>query len=330
MRKQVILKYFLITICTFLIILCTNYYYEKGKFILFLLILIIYVCMLVNIKINEDKLISNVKNNSENFKKLILFNESIKFENIEKYYHKINEREYSVRSYDKARAKDILRYNIENNIDNLKTDIEKAIKNKKIYDDYVAKFDTLSENVKKNSNVESRKFKNVEKFLIKKYTISKDVYNIRVAVKVFYRSPKGQNYYSKSKVVYFDELCDIYNLWLKGKNYEITSKIERSIINDDIRYNVLKRDNYTCCICGATSKDGVKLHVDHIIPVSKGGKTIMSNLQTLCDRCNIGKSNKINDLLLCPLCGGKLVNKNGKYGPFIGCSNYPKCRYIQK
>ncbi len=80
--------------------------------------------------------------------------------------------------------------------------------------------------------------KNVKKFFIKKYKIIKDVYNIRVGVKVFYRSPKGQNYYSKSKIVYFDELCDIYNLWLKAKNYEITSKIERSIINDDIRYNV--------------------------------------------------------------------------------------------
>lgn len=32
----------------------------------------------------------------------------------------------------------------------------------------------------------------------------------------------------------------------------------------------------------------------------------------------------------CPKCGGDLVTKNGKYGPFIGCSNYPKCKYIKK
>lgn len=30
---------------------------------------------------------------------------------------------------------------------------------------------------------------------------------------------------------------------------------------------------------------------------------------------------------VCPKCGGKLVEKHGKYGDFIGCSNYPKCRY---
>lgn len=32
----------------------------------------------------------------------------------------------------------------------------------------------------------------------------------------------------------------------------------------------------------------------------------------------------------CPKCGGGLVKKNGKYGPFYGCSNFPKCRFIKK
>ena len=101
-------------------------------------------------------------------------------------------------------------------------------------------------------------------------------------------------------------------------------------MNDDIRYNVLKRDNFTCQICGATAKDGAKLHVDHIIPIARGGKTVMSNLQTLCERCNMGKSDKINEEdnnMVCPRCGSKLVKRNGKYGSFIGCSSYPKCRY---
>jgi DNA-directed RNA polymerase subunit M/transcription elongation factor TFIIS len=32
----------------------------------------------------------------------------------------------------------------------------------------------------------------------------------------------------------------------------------------------------------------------------------------------------------CPKCGGNLVLRNGKYGQFKGCSNYPKCRFIAK
>ena len=59
-------------------------------------------------------------------------------------------------------------------------------------------------------------------------------------------------------------------------------------------YDVLKRDGFKCCICGAKAKDGVKLEVDHIIPISKGGKSLMNNLQTLSERCNRGKRDKIN------------------------------------
>ena len=63
-------------------------------------------------------------------------------------------------------------------------------------------------------------------------------------------------------------------------------------ISDKLRYAVLKRDNFKCCACGASpAKDSsVELHIDHIVPWSKGGETALENLQTLCSRCNIGKS----------------------------------------
>lgn len=65
-------------------------------------------------------------------------------------------------------------------------------------------------------------------------------------------------------------------------------------VNLRLRFLVLQRDNYTCCKCGASpAKDSGKttLHVDHIHPWSKGGETIMENLQTLCMECNLGKGN---------------------------------------
>lgn len=68
---------------------------------------------------------------------------------------------------------------------------------------------------------------------------------------------------------------------------------QRKLLTDGMRYDVLKRDGFRCQLCGATAKDGIKLHVDHIIPISKGGKTEMQNLRTLCERCNLGKGNKI-------------------------------------
>jgi hypothetical protein len=59
-----------------------------------------------------------------------------------------------------------------------------------------------------------------------------------------------------------------------------------------LRYKVLVRDNFSCKQCGASpAKDpSVELHIDHIAPWSKGGETVFENLQTLCLKCNLGKS----------------------------------------
>jgi hypothetical protein len=57
-----------------------------------------------------------------------------------------------------------------------------------------------------------------------------------------------------------------------------------------LRMQILERDDYTCRVCGAQG-NGVKLHVDHIIPRSYGGATEERNLRTLCEKCNLGKHN---------------------------------------
>ena len=180
-----------------------------------------------------------------------------------------------------------------------------------------------------NSKYSSNKYKRIEKRVLKKIIYKKEDFLISLKIEVYYRSNGGNVNDSRKGKYLFDDLVTIYNDWKNGDKFEETKKQERKIMNDDIRYNVLKRDNYSCQICGATAKDGAKLHVDHIIPVSKGGKTVMNNLQTLCERCNIGKSNKTENDDICPKCGGKLVKRKGKYGEFIGCSNYPKCRFIK-
>jgi 5-methylcytosine-specific restriction endonuclease McrA len=58
-----------------------------------------------------------------------------------------------------------------------------------------------------------------------------------------------------------------------------------------LRFLVFLRDRFTCKSCGKTPAldPGTQLHADHILPWSKGGETILENLQTLCHQCNIGK-----------------------------------------
>lgn len=64
-------------------------------------------------------------------------------------------------------------------------------------------------------------------------------------------------------------------------------------VNWRLRARILIRDNCICRMCGASpAKDSsVVLHVDHILAWDLGGETVEENLQTLCEPCNIGKSN---------------------------------------
>lgn len=63
-----------------------------------------------------------------------------------------------------------------------------------------------------------------------------------------------------------------------------------------LRFKVLQRDLFRCRVCGASPSvtPGVLLEVDHIKPWSKGGETVMENLQTLCFACNQGKTNSLS------------------------------------
>lgn len=61
--------------------------------------------------------------------------------------------------------------------------------------------------------------------------------------------------------------------------------------NTRLTFVVMKRDNFTCRACGRSPANqlGLILHIDHIVPWAGGGETILENLQTLCESCNLGK-----------------------------------------
>jgi len=67
---------------------------------------------------------------------------------------------------------------------------------------------------------------------------------------------------------------------------------KREAIRKSVRFEVFKRDNFTCQYCGAKAPDAI-LHIDHINPVSKGGDNEIINLLTACVACNSGKSDRL-------------------------------------
>jgi hypothetical protein len=65
-------------------------------------------------------------------------------------------------------------------------------------------------------------------------------------------------------------------------------------ISKRLRYEVLRRDNYTCRYCGARAPE-VKITVDHVVPVALGGTDEPSNLAAACGDCNGGKTSSSPD-----------------------------------
>lgn len=73
----------------------------------------------------------------------------------------------------------------------------------------------------------------------------------------------------------------------------ISKRRSRREISDRQRFRILVRDGFRCKSCGTSplTKPGLELHVDHVLPWSKGGETVDDNLEAKCKQCNLGKGN---------------------------------------
>lgn len=82
-----------------------------------------------------------------------------------------------------------------------------------------------------------------------------------------------------------------HNDYLDYLRNEPRREAQKFIGKQKIRDFIFKRDGYKCLCCGTD----IKLSVDHIVPISRGGKNRLYNLQTLCCSCNSWKSSSIMD-----------------------------------
>ncbi|MBU0529538.1 HNH endonuclease [bacterium] len=98
---------------------------------------------------------------------------------------------------------------------------------------------------------------------------------------------------SESEDNEFDDLVEVQQE--ENLKEVIKHKTKRNI-SDRLRFRILMRDGFTCKSCGRSpvKERGVELHVDHILPWSKGGETVPENLETKCKKCNLGKGNAFN------------------------------------
>ena len=243
-----------------------------------------------------------VVDNSDKIKALAELNKKYLF----KSYQPTQTHPYSCktkREFDRLSVRDYFYRCVYNNSYSYEKIIECIKYNRTEYNTYLSKVSeaeslesTVTEELCKQLKVSLKKFKRREKKLFTKMTQRPPERDISIYCEITYTSPQGRNNYRNNAVFYFSDLQSIYERVKRQKAEQETKeykiKHERSKMSASLRYDILKRDNFKCQICGATQNDGVTLHVDHIVPVSKGGKTEWSNLRTLCERCNLGKSDK--------------------------------------
>lgn len=79
--------------------------------------------------------------------------------------------------------------------------------------------------------------------------------------------------------------CALNEAWYEFKS---VSKRRKSI-SCSRRFEIFRRDDFRCQMCGMTVQDGARLEVDHKVPVAGEGSDEESNLWTLCFKCNRGK-----------------------------------------
>lgn len=102
----------------------------------------------------------------------------------------------------------------------------------------------------------------------------------------------------------------LYKKTPEGRETKYRFKIKRKSYKYKVQFKpfqrrkLLERDNWTCQMCKCKVHDRKtdintpdKAHLDHIIPISKGGNSEPENLQVLCRDCNIKKADKIIELV---------------------------------
>lgn len=186
--------------------------------------------------------------------------------------------------------------------DEINTVLDQVSENRKTYREYIAAFDALSSRITyvecENLRINYVKFRETEQKLVSMEKLDM-IMSLEITCKVAYTSPKGQNHYEKECTYLESEIrtaikdVDARVEFMRSEAWR--RKNERSKVTPSLRYDVMRRDGFRCCLCGRSAANGAELEVDHIVPVSKGGNTTYGNLQTLCRECNRGKGAKMTE-----------------------------------
>lgn len=143
--------------------------------------------------------------------------------------------------------------------------------------------------------------------------------------KSYFKNPIHQNYghvKALSDVLNIDEKKIISIVCFSN---QVKLKVDVKSCVTYLDYLVGEIKKYDKVIVNDSIESIKKVLVDTNIVDEQRRKNHVKDIKT-----KVKDEKEMSDNMICPKCGSQLVNRNGKYGFFIGCSNYPKCRYIKK
>ena len=264
--------------------------------ILIFFVIIFVVSIVFSLSYTSKKYERFVLEHSQALKQLTAINQAYNFKNVDSldmchYYDNEN-------FYYEISPTDYLTYQLVY----IKKDVRQAIlnarENKKAFDAYSAeiskkcKFNSYDitplPNLKKLSKIEKRLFD---------LRIKKTITELRIRVELYRTNINGIIYSSKQQFFTEPEIESIIgrlnlkngDFYLDYEIWQAICRVERGKVTNKMRFAIYERDGHRCRKCGKTTD----LEIDHIYPISKGGKSNFENLQTLCHRCNALKSNTV-------------------------------------
>lgn len=176
--------------------------------------------------------------------------------------------------------------------------VEFCKRNYTSYINEVEKIDSFGKFKNPIDGYDSDELLNAEKKMFNGYKI-KPPADFKVKIKLYCAKMNGEVVRNKAQTFdraevmnLIDRLNDRNGYYYNDRGiWDSLCRVERGKVSNKLRIRVYERDGYKCRYCGR-SEDECKLEIDHIKPISKGGKSTYDNLQTLCEDCNKQKDDK--------------------------------------
>ena len=204
--------------------------------------------------------------------------------------------------YDTVSCTDYLIYQLQFIEKSVLEQIKKANSNKQKYDQYLSEFQNVPQLGSFSAPIgwlRRNKLIQIEQRLMKLQKYSTPYVQFELLVVLRCAKMSGRIYDAKSKHFYENDIRVLLrrlhdkrgNFYNDREIWDALCRVERGKVSNRMRFSIYERDGYRCRRCGVSGQydKSVRLEIDHIIPIAKGGKSTMDNLQTLCHTCNIYK-----------------------------------------